>query len=146
MEELLEVQRQFRNQQEKLTYYLIALSVTSIGFAVYQTSDAPLSDHQVPLGLAVLCWGLSIFCGIRFLGVLLTQLFANNTYLEVVNGQHPEIGNHPGKIDAAVKGLNSALTINRSKAKRLSKFQDNFFYAGVIIFLIWHVLEMYLRT
>tara|TARA_B100000953_G_scaffold291694_1_gene278119 strand:+ start:655 stop:1095 length:441 start_codon:yes stop_codon:yes gene_type:complete len=146
MEQQLEVQKQFRNQQEKLTYYIIALCVTSIGFSVYKTSGSPLSYNQIPLGLAVASWGISIYCGITFLKILLTSLFANNTYYEVINGNHPETGNHPQKIEAAVKGLNNALSTNRKKAKRLSTSQDILFYSGIILFLVWHILEMYKIT
>lgn len=37
-----EIRIEHRNQQQKFTYYLIALCVTSIGFAVYKTNGERL--------------------------------------------------------------------------------------------------------
>ena len=34
----LEIQKQFRQEQEKFVYYIIALSVSAIGFTVFKTT------------------------------------------------------------------------------------------------------------
>jgi len=89
MEEKKEIQRQFRQQQEKFVYYLIALSVTSIGFSIYKTTGQPLKWTQIPLGMSILCWGLSVFCGLRFLKYVISTSYANNPYFDLIHGRHP---------------------------------------------------------
>ena len=60
------IQKEFREKQEKYVYYLIALSVSAIGFSVYKTENQSLAYSQIPLALAVLSWSISIFCGLKF--------------------------------------------------------------------------------
>lgn len=74
--ELLKVHTQ---QQERLVYYIIALCVTSIGFSIYQTTGHSLKWIQIPLALALLSWGLSIYCGLRFLNYLLEIIYNKST-------------------------------------------------------------------
>lgn len=143
MEEQKEILNQFRQQQEKFVYYLIALSVTSIGFSIYKTTGQPLKLIQLPLGMSILCWGLSIYCGLRFLKYVISTLFANNAYFDLIQGKDPEIGNHRQKIQAATTGIKEAMKSNSKRASTLFKWQELFFYIGIILFLVWHIIEMY---
>tara|TARA_R110002049_G_scaffold308432_1_gene512449 strand:+ start:1542 stop:1988 length:447 start_codon:yes stop_codon:yes gene_type:complete len=143
MEEQKEIQRQFRQQQEKFVYYMIALSVTAIGFSVYKTTGLQLKWTQMPLGLAILCWGLSVFCGLRFLKYVISTLYANNTYFDIIQGRVSEIGTHPQKIEAVTSGVKQAMEINSNRASSYSKWQERLLYSGMILFLVWHISEMY---
>ncbi|KEO72941.1 hypothetical protein [Anditalea andensis] len=143
MEEQREIQRQFRQQQEKFVYNLIALSVTAIGFSIYKTTGQPLKWIQLPLGTAILCWGLSIFCGLSLLKYVISTLYANNTYFDIIQGRNSEIGNHPQKIEAATSGVKQAMDINSNRASSYSKWQERLFYLGIVLFLVWHITEMY---
>src|SRR5690606_18949994 len=100
MEEQKELRIQFRQQQEKYVYYVIALSVSSIAFSVYQTTGRHLEWSHIPLGVAVLSWGLSVFCGLRFLAYVISTLYSNIYYNDILRGHHPDIGDHPQKIKA----------------------------------------------
>ena len=146
MEEQNEITRQFRQQQEKYIYYIIALSVTAIGFSIVKTSGEYLKWTQIPLGLAMLSWSLSIYCGLTFLKYVISNLYANKEYLDIKNGQNSEVGNHPELKKAAVSGITQAMKSNSDKAKKFAKWQNRLFYGGIIFFLLWHVLEMYLKT
>lgn len=146
MEEQREIQKQFRQQQEKFVYYLIALSVTSIGFSVYKTIDQPLKLIQIPLGISIISWGISIFCGFNFLKYLISTLYSNNEYFNIVQGRNEEIGNNQQLINAASKGVKSAMESNVKKASCFFNWQQYLFYLGVISFILWHLLEMYKIT
>lgn len=141
-----EIQKQFRQQQEKYVYYVIALCVTAIGFSVYKTSGVALKLIQIPLALAVVAWGLSIFCGLRFLQYVISSLYANHIYFDIMEGRHPKAGTHPELIKAAATGITEAIEINSNRANRLAKWQNKFFYIGIISFIAWHVIEMYTIT
>lgn len=146
MEEQNENLKQFRQQQEKYIYYLIALSVTAIGFSVLKTNEESLKWTQMPLGIAVLSWAISTYCGLTFLKYVISNLYANNAYFDIIKGTYPDVGNHPELKKAAESGIIHAMNTNSIKAEKFAKWQGRLFYCGIIFFLIWHVIEMYLRT
>ncbi|WP_425659237.1 hypothetical protein [Tenacibaculum ascidiaceicola] len=146
MTEQQEIQKQFRQQQEKFVYYLIALSVTSIGFSIYKTVGQPLKFTQIPLAVSVFSWGISIFCGFKFLKYVISTLFSNNEYLDIQQGKNKETGNNPQLINAASKGIKNAMMSNSNKANSFFNWQQYLFYLGIVSFLIWHLLEMYSIT
>ncbi len=61
MEDQRDVRSEHRRQKEKFTYYLIALCVTSISYAVHITLGQSISYSKIPFGLPVLSWAVSIF-------------------------------------------------------------------------------------
>lgn len=146
MEEQSELLKQFRQQQEKYVYYIIALCVTGIGFSVVKTTGLPLKWTQIPLASAVLSWGLSIHCGLKFMRYTISTLYANKTYLDILQGKHPKAGNHPQLIQAAAEGVIQAMEFNSDRAMKLSQWQNRLFYFGIILFIAWHVIEMYYTT
>jgi hypothetical protein len=139
-----EIQRQFRQQQEKYVYYLFSLSVSSIGFAVYRTSGIPMKCSQIPLLLSIFSWSGSIFCGLMFIKYVISTLYANNTYFEIIAGRYLEIGDNSLKIEAGINGIKQAMLINRRIGLKYFKWQGRLFYIGILLFIIWHILEMYL--
>jgi hypothetical protein len=146
MEEQLEIQKQFRQQQEKFIYYIIALAVAAIGFSVVKTTGQPLKLIQIPLGLAILFWGLSIYYGLNFLKLITSTLYANNVYFDILQGLHPEVGKHPERIEAASSGIKQAMTRNSDKASKYASRQEKLFYFGIVLFITWHLFEMYYFT
>lgn len=91
MKEQEEIRTQYRQQQEKYIYYIIALCVAAIGFSVHKTIGLPLKWTQVPLGIAVLSWGMSIYYGLRFLRGGLNILYDNHNYYEIIQGKDPDV-------------------------------------------------------
>ena len=136
--------KEHKERQEKFVYYLIALAVSCIGFAVYNTLDEKLHLIQIPLGIATLSWGLSVFFGIKFLKVALSLLYENSRYFDIQNGQDSEIGNDPTTIKYTLSIMKPLL---EKKAKGTSIYFDwqiRLFYAGIVFFIVWRVIEMYL--
>ncbi len=145
-EELREVYRQLRMSQDKYIYFLLAAAGAAIAFAVNQTQGAVMSWSQLPLGGAVLCWGLSFFFGCRHLAYVGSTLYANAELLRVEGGQHPEVGRHPQMMAAASEGIRQAIEDNSNRANRLGHMQFRFLIAGAILYVGWHILEMWLRS
>lgn len=146
MDEQKELRESFRQQQEKYVYYVIALCVASIGFSIYVTIGQPLKLSQIPLGIAILGWGLSIYCGLRFLSYVISTLFSNHAYFEIIKGRYPGVDTDPEKIKASASGVKTAIDNNTMVAEKLAFWQERLFYLGAVSFIIWHVTEMYLRT
>ncbi len=143
MQEQIELFRIHGQQQEKLVYYIVALCVTAIGFSIYQTTGHSLKWIQTPLALAVLSWGLSIYCGLRFLKYALSILYANNALFNIFQGIEPGVGNYPQLIEAASSGVEQAIKQSSETSSKLFKWQERLFYSGIVLFLFWHLLEMY---
>ncbi|WP_348825110.1 hypothetical protein [Flavobacterium aestuarii] len=81
------IQQEFREKQEKYVYYLIAISVSAIGFSIYKTEKHELNVTLIPLAFAVICWSISIFLGLKFLKYVLSMLYANSSYFDIIKGK-----------------------------------------------------------
>jgi hypothetical protein len=138
----LEVYRALRTSQDKYAYFLLAAAGASIAFAVTQTRGHHISWFQVPLGLAVLCWGLSFFFGCRNIAYVNSTLYANAELIRVQNGEHPGVGRDPQMQEAACAGIRAAIESNSNIANSLSKRQFYFLIAGAVLYICWHVTEM----
>lgn len=134
------LQQEYREKQEKYVYYLIALSVSAIGFSIYKTDNQSLTFSQIPLGIAILSWSISIFCGLKFLKYIISNLYANNAYFEIIKENNQE------SINAKIKGFREAMKINSKSMSIYFKIQGFLFYLGILLFIAWHIIEMYLKT
>jgi len=141
-----EVYRALRESQSKYSYFLLAASGAAIGFAVSQTGAAVLAWSQSPLGLAVVAWGHSFFCGCRHLQYVSSNLYANLELFRVQAGEHSMLGEHPEKIEAGSVGIRLAMESNSERGSVFARWQFRFLVSGAILYLVWHVTGMYLRS
>ncbi|PCJ26768.1 MAG: hypothetical protein COA97_05080 [Flavobacteriales bacterium] len=139
-----DLQKQFRQQQEKFIYYLLALSVTAIGFAIHKTTGLKLQFSQIPVGIAVFSWAISVYCGLMFLKYVIATLFVNEVYFQILEGDHPQFGNHIQKQEIGLNSAKEAMKSNSDKAEKLAKWQGRLFLIGMCSFIVWHVTEMIL--
>lgn len=145
-EETIELYRQLRTSQDKYAYFLLAAVGASIAFALNQTKGMSLEKSQILLAISVLLWGFSFFFGCRHLQYVSSTLYANIEMLKIESGRHPHIGNHPQVVAAASEGVRSAIESNSETSNNLAKLQFRLFIAGVIFYISWHTLEMWLRS
>jgi len=140
-----EVFKHLREGQDKYTYFMLTAAGGAVALAINQTQGAALKWPQVPLGAAVLCWGLSFFCGARHLTYVNSTLFANLALLRVESGNDPR-AQHPLEIQAAGLGIRDAIESNSNHASTYAKMQFRLLAGGALLYVVWHVLEMWLRT
>ena len=145
-EQQTEIYRQHRTVQDKYIYFLLAAAGAAIAFAVNQTQDAKLAWSQLPLACAVAFWALSFFCGCRHLGYIESTLLANDALLRVIAGRDPQIGMHPQLINVASEGIQKAIEVNSKWAGRFARWQFRCLVLGAASYLMWHVVEMWLRS
>jgi len=141
-----EIYRQFRTAQDKCAYFLLAAAGAGIALAVNQTKGAVLAWSQAPLGGAVLRWAASFFSGCRHLAYLTSSVYSNFELLTVERGEHPEVGPHPELVAAATQGIRKALARSSKRASLYARMQFHFLVWGAILYLAWHILEMWLRS
>lgn len=145
-ETLHEVYRQHRTVEDKYTYFLLAAAGAAIALAVNQTSGSGIAWSQIPLALGVLSWSLSFFFGCRHLAYVSSILHANYSLLQVQLGEHPEVGLSPERQQAAAAGIRSAMESNSKRAHGHARRQFSFLVVGAAMYVIWHVIEMALRS
>jgi hypothetical protein len=145
-ERQIAVYNQFRNAQDKYTYFILAAAGAAIAFALRETQTAALSWSQAPLAAAVLCWGSSFYCGCRYLLHMTSALYSNFELLIVAGGQHPSTGTDPQKIAAASEGIRQGIDQHSSRTVPLGKWQFGLLILGALFYIGWHIWEMWVRT
>ena len=145
-DDLGQIHNQLRTMQDKYTYFLLAVAASAIALSVQVTKDATLSINLVPLGLAVLLWGSSFYVGCRYLQYTQSYLIANHAYLQVKQGTHPDVGSHPDYINAASQGIKEAMEKSAETIGKLGNRQFQLLVLGGILYVIWHLVEMAVRT
>jgi len=144
--ELLEIHKQHRTGQDKYTYFLLAITASAIAFAIQKSDGFFITCSLIPLGAAVLLWGISFYFGIKNLLWVQTSIYANYSLLQLQKGVHSEQPDNPQVLEAAMKGVRSALESNVRNAQFYGTWQFRLLIAGGVLFIVWHVLEMVLRT
>jgi hypothetical protein len=143
---ILETYRQLRISQDKYTYFMLAASGSAIAYALNRAQDRLLSWLMLPWGMALLFWALSFYFGCKHLAYVSSTLYANIELLKVERGEHPDTGMHPQLMSAASEGIRAAIESNSERANSFAHLQFAFFIAGVVSYVIWQLLEMYVAT
>ena len=128
--------------QEKYTYFLLAAAGAAIGFAVQKTEGLSLSWWLLPVAIATICWSASFYFGCKNVTLVQASISANYSLLQLQQGSHPEQPPHPQLVEAAMRGVISALETNGNKAQFYGVWQFRLLVAGAIFFIAWRVTEM----
>ncbi len=137
---------QLTTAQSKYAYFLLAAAASAIALALNRTASEPLEFVQLPLGAAVVCWGLSFYFGCRYLAWVDATLQANTAISMAQSGTLPGIPDHPLARQAAAEGAREAAEQNSEHAGRNARRQFRFLVAGAVFYVVWHVLAMAERT
>lgn len=135
----LEVYKQLEEGTTKYVYYLLTAAASGIALSVNATSGSALSWSQIPLGLAVLSWGVSFFFGCRC-------AYTRN----VLFGSNSDTAARIMKSNRVTQVLRESVTkdlktANR-KAAKFMRWQFATLIAGAVLYVVWHVIEMALRS
>jgi hypothetical protein len=142
-----EVWKNFREAQDKHTYFILAAAGSAIAFSVHVTLGRSLSWSMIPLGVSVAAWALSFWAGCRVIAYVNSSTYANHALLEVREGSHPDLTTgHPAEIAAASEGIRKAIEFNSAKLQFWDAWQFRLLALGAAAFLAWHILDMGLRA
>ena len=141
-----QIHSQLRTMQDKYTYFLLAVAASAIALSVQITKNATFSLDLIPLGLAVLAWAGSFYTGCIYIQYVQSNLVANSRYLKIQSGTDNEVGSNPMLIRAASEGVMDAMEKNSDRATSLSAWQFKLLILGGIFYIVWYILEMFMRT
>lgn len=111
-----------------------------------KTDGMLMTLSLLPLGLAVLCFGLSFAAGVMTIVKVQTAAGANYSLAQLRGGTHPDQPPEGALREAAESGVLRAIAESSGSAKRYGDWQFRLLIAGAVLFVAWHVLAMYLRT
>lgn len=137
---------QLSTAEGKYTYFLLAIAASAIAFSTQITKESVFAFSLIPLGLAVLSWGLSFYCGCQNIRYSNSNTIANIEFLRVEAGKHPDVQTHPQLMQAALEGISSAFESNTDKLCSYNNWQFRFILIGAVLFIAWHLTEMAIRT
>ncbi len=144
--ELLELQKQHQITQDKYTYFLLAITASAIAFSIQKTETLKITYSLIPLGFAVLVWGISFYFGVKSILYVQSCIYTNYGLLQLKNGIHPKQPQNLELVEAAIDGVKTAFEYNSNKVQFYSVWQIRLIILGGILFLFWHILEMIIRT
>jgi len=142
----MQLHNQLNIAQGKYTYFLLAIAASAIAFSTQVTKESVFAFSLIPLGLAVLSWGLSFYCGCQNIRYSNSNTIANIELLRVQMGEHPDVQTHPQLMQVASEGIRSAFKANTGKLCSYNNWQFRFILIGAVFFIVWRLLEMAIRT
>jgi hypothetical protein len=142
---MLELVKHLREFQDKFTYFLLTAAGAGVALSVNQTRGEPLMWSHMPLGFALLLWALSFYFGCQRLNYVGSNLVSNLELLKVKAREHPENGTQPQQLGGASEGIRQAIEESNKHGQSLWDLQFRLLVCGGVMYVVWHVLEMYLR-
>ena len=124
--------------QRKYIYFLLAAAASGIGLAINMTTDLQLTWSQTPLGIALLLWGVSFFSGVKAIMKRNSLIGTNALAVEASNTKSMTKKTNK-EISEAIKDLQKIEFTYRN-------IQFYSIISGAVLFVVWHITEMYCRT
>lgn len=143
---VLELHKQFAAEQSKYTYFLLAVAASCIALAVRSTRSAVASWSLVPLGFAVVAWSFSFLRGLRFIEGSQQVTRANIDHLLCVQGEHPLTGVDPHKMQHGADAFWQRAETLAAAALQDYQWQFRYLISGGVLYVLWHTLEIALRS
>jgi hypothetical protein len=130
-----ELIERFYISQERNAYFLLAAAASAIGFAITQAKVEPITYMHIPLGLSVLSWAVSFYCGQQFIQWSISAVGKNADYLS--NNFLPELPENVKK-----EAFHKSVAHHARKMRLHGKTQINFLLLGAICYIAYHILKM----
>src|SRR5689334_1056639 len=126
--------KELNTLQEKYAFTLMAGAGAAIAYALNLTHGQPLAKSHLILGVAVVCWAGSFYCGCQQTAYRGSTMYANGQLLRVQNGTHPDGGINPNMMAIATNGIKQALEFNSTRAGVYMNAQFRLFITGGVFF------------
>ena len=131
----------YHDSMEKYTYYILGITVVSIGFIISNNMKINISLTSIPLGLSVLILSISFWFGLKHLAYVQSTMYANFELLKIELDENPSIPQNSAYIDAASKGIRSAIEINSKRSHLYAQWENRLMILGMLSYFIFIVLN-----
>lgn len=137
-----ELQKQHQASQEKYTYFMLAAAGACIAYATDKATGVPITYCLFLLALSILCWSASFYCGCKCANTVQALIRANSNLLSLYAGNHESQPKEPELLEAAIRGVRSAIDKNMIRSKSYNDWQFRFFVTGGVLFIGWRITEI----
>lgn len=144
--QLIEVYKHYNFEQARYLYILLAFSASAILYALNQLDNRILEWRLLPMGLSIVCWLISLYKGIKFVQVRNSALHDNFTLLQMQNVTPFTKPMNSIERASAFDVINDSLEHKQQLIDNYAKWQIRLIIIGILAFVFWYLLEMYLRT
>lgn len=125
-----------RVMEERLLYYIVALSVAGIGYVINVTIDEVYSEKLLLVGIAILLWFVSASLGMSAISKLIEITRKNFDMLGEFDMAELQQGKGPESIQMYIeKVMIPSLKTKVSWMKRC-------FVSGIIAFILWRMIDL----
>ena len=126
---------------EKYAYFLLAAAGAAIGYSLSKTDNKFLGWNLMPLGMAVLSWGLSFYFGCKY---ILCKQKANAINIQAGNRILGTVS--PIERNKIIQEADALFYATMTDLTKNGKRQFTCLIGGVIFFVLWYVIELYIKT
>ena len=139
-EDLREVFKLYKEQVDKLTYFIASISVACIGFCMFLMNDKLFSYSLLPLILSILLWTVSLTSSVCVIVYNINTTLTNLHYLDIKfeSKDYNEI-----ERKQALEATESIFKEFNDKLKVWVIVQYISFLFALFTFIIWRVIDMF---
>ena len=128
---------EFNSSQNQYVYFIIGLDAAAIAYAIGKTDQRIFEWPLLPLGLAIIAWGISLYAGIQF-----QQLKKGGIMLEINALDMQEDISDKVKQEAKLEELMKEAKVNQGKMYKFYNLLNYLFFSGVLLFIGFSVWDM----
>lgn len=153
MSNATDLYKQYQTGIQKYIYFLLTASGAAIAFVIEKIQGQVLSIWLLPVGLAILCWGLSFYFGCQSIKNTQEAIRTNLIYLKMPNrstlnqARQNCLRNFQSttiydEYEDELKKTENTIEQLSSSGGKYSLRQFKFLIAGSFFFFLWRILEM----
>jgi hypothetical protein len=137
-----EIYRTILAGQERFAYFFLTASGSAIALAFLKTEGQVPACWMIPIGLAVLCWGISFYRGCEHVLHQRKVLLANWKTLDITSGTEPTTRANPEMAQPAVERLRDRAMQDNDASRRYGRQQYVLFLLGAVFYALAHVQHL----
>ncbi|PSD28881.1 hypothetical protein C7E18_00255 [Stenotrophomonas maltophilia] len=140
-QEFMELRKQHNDMYDKFAYFLLAVTGAAIGFGIQKLDGLAMSVVSLVCVAAVGAWVLSFYLGIkRIQNTMVTLQINADVAIYLREGSERQMSQE--QITQAERAAMQALDSSNRRNALLMKLQLRLLIGGVLLFVVWRVLQM----
>ncbi len=153
MEEIDKIISDFRIQQQRFAYYIVAVNIACIAYCIDKSLDIRIELINLPLGASILLFAISTFLGLRFIKIVLSSYASDIDIKTIQKGVNPTLNELVVKFDrvhaypeAQQFAMNTIIEVTKKKSRKATSaysWMMRTLYIGILFFVTWRVLVAY---
>jgi hypothetical protein len=139
-----EMMKTLKGREDRFIYYIAGLNVASIGFTLSKTFDiTPNRVHDILLAASLICWVISITASFRWIFTQFRTMENNMGINDLLSGLYDKDTTSEIDLKNLILQGKSQLEKDSLICEKAIKSTLLFFIIGVMLFLLWRVVDVF---